>query len=57
MIFKTRMKIKMKVKEMFNLDGDDREHLDGDPVELVKASPGTSLGQSLDRKKIQIYQI
>ena len=29
-----------------NLDSDDRENLDGDPVELIKASPSASLSET-----------
>ena len=31
-----------------NLDSDDRENLDGDPVELVKAAPCPGLGEALE---------
>ena len=35
------------VLDALDLDGDDREHLDGDAVELVEAAPGAGLGEAL----------
>ena len=36
------------ILDALHLDGNDREHLHSDPVELIKAPPCTSLGEALE---------
>ena len=34
------------IEDILDLSGDDREYFDGNPVELIEASPSTSLGKA-----------